>query len=141
MTGRQLWELQWASAEIEVEGGGKGVYYANKYTYESSWTPPVEPVYDDEEAALVAQKKKIKMKTKTVVTLNPVRRLIIYERTYLRTYYLRTYVPDRWQRRGCSAGLQQATNSGATWIFPSFFPPLFRQDYRMSYRSLRMDVC
>jgi hypothetical protein len=56
MTGRQLWELQWASAEIEVEGGGKGVYYANKYTYESSWTPPVEPVYDDEEAALVAQR-------------------------------------------------------------------------------------
>ena len=54
MTGRQVWEMQWASAQTEVPGGGQGVYYANKYTYESSWTPPVEPVFDDAEAALVA---------------------------------------------------------------------------------------
>ena len=54
LTGRQVWELQWASAQTEMEGGGTGVYYANKYTYESSWTPPVEPLFDDDEAALVS---------------------------------------------------------------------------------------
>jgi len=39
--------MQWASVETEVAGGVMGGYYANKYTYESSWTVPVELQFDE----------------------------------------------------------------------------------------------
>ncbi|EKX31778.1 hypothetical protein GUITHDRAFT_149069, partial [Guillardia theta CCMP2712] len=49
-TGKQLWDMQWASTTTPE---GK-TYYANKYTFESSWEPPQTPTtFDDEEAAKV----------------------------------------------------------------------------------------
>ena len=43
MSCEELWDLQWASAAAE----GGTTYYANKYSYESSWTPPVRPTVRD----------------------------------------------------------------------------------------------